>query len=499
MSQKTASIESINLLYTNMGKNFSMFTPMLCSFVSSYEQLELEAHNESQTEQLDLYRELIKINIASMVINMDLSTFLRADFRSVSTTEKRCNLKYINVITCEGFNYFFGKKDDDANAIWLKFRDIATLADDKELNNDILNVTTCANEFKRSYFQSEDINSRNLSVHYDKNPISVYDDIVKLSEDEEVKRASAFLAILESLSLLTSNYFRRNTNTSSALSKSQQIYDLSIREIINSFQDKNDKLSVMLNDTIINFGGRLDGLIQSCNKPKLVANKLSLNDDFTKKFKPIIESIYPGLHLHFIYLDLACAMKAYLKSEYYFEKQMNLRRIRIVLYEGFKKIYGFTSAQESNSFWKKYIYSILHNSTESTTINKLTTIEDELNKLREYRDFNDYKKREYSIHYRYKEEDNIISIFHQLIDSNAILEMDKALKLLRLLPTIIELNDASLQIVNKNESDKVYIENSQTLTKIDSIISMIEASNADNEMKKEIIGKIKAMTKFLNR
>ena len=127
------------------------------------------------------------------------------------------------------------------------------------------------------------------------------------------------------------------------------------------------------------------------------------------------------------------------------------------------------------------------------------TVEDSLNQLREYRDFNDDKKREYSIHYRHKEKSNIISIFHQLIDSNAILEMNKALNLLRLLPTIIELNNTSLQDVCKNKSDKICFENNQMLTKMDSIISMIEASNVDNNIKGETIAKIKALRKLLNK
>jgi hypothetical protein len=491
MNRIPASLESINLLYANMGNNFKMFTPLLCSFVDVYEKLELIDNVKFPTEDLLLCKELIKLNISLLLISMDLSTFLRANFKSASPTEKRFNLKYVNVITYEGFNYFFGLRNNKENALWSLLMKEAKQIDNKVLNDDILKVTACADEFENKYLQSSDLNSRNLSVHYDKNPILVYYDIVKLNEEDETKRAIAFLAILESLSFFIRKYFKQNEETLSKHLKSQEPYDLSIREIINSFQDKTGKLSTTLNDKIISFGQCLDKIISSCNKQKFIADKLELKDDFSNLFNSIIESIYPGLHLHFIYLDLACTIKAYLNSEYYFEKQMNLRRIRIVLYEGFKKIYGFTSNQEINSFWRKNIYNILYNSSDFTITSKLTTTENNLKQLREYSDLKDDKKRECSVHYRYKKSDNIIPIFHQLIDSNPIIEMDKALHMLNLLPTIIELNEISFQEVYKSVSDNISLSNSKTRETIDNIISMIEESKIEDKNKQLAIEQIK--------
>ena len=501
MSYKPASMESINLLYANMGRNFTQFTPLLCSFVDLYERLKQVDKtifsDEFQLNELTLFSELIKLNIASMIINMDLSTFLRANFRSVSIIEKRCNLKYINVITNEGFKYFFGIKDDKKNAIWSKFKKNVKQIKDEDLNNDLLKVIACADEFESKYVQPKDSRSRNLSVHYDKNPVFVYNDIIRISENDEVKRANAFLAILEPLSFMISKYFNRNQDKLWKYFKSQKPYDLSLKEVINSFHDKSGELSIILDDEIIKFGKRIDKIIQSSVQPKLVASKLGLKSNFTKIFDPIVESIYPGLHLHFIFLDLACAIKAYLHAGYYFEKQMNLRRIRIALYEGFKKIYGFTSHQESNSFWRKSIYNMLHSSTDLAITSKLATVENRLNQLREYSDFKDDQKREYAVHYRYKEVDNMISIFHQLIDSNPVLEMDKAIQLLRLLPEILKLNNASLERVYKKFDRNISSVNNHTRAKIDNIISMVEAADIDEEMKKRTIESISEIKQYI--
>jgi hypothetical protein len=502
MDKKPASAESIKILCANMGKNFDLFTPLLCSFVDLYERLvsidKTNVNEEYQLNCVTICEELIKLKIASMIIVMDLSTFLRANFISDSPTEKRCNLKYINIITYEGFNYFFCSEDDTENSLWSNLKKVALQLDDKELNIDILKATSCAEEFKNKYINYSDIRSRNLSVHYDKDPIIVYENIIQLDEDYEVRRACSFFAIIKSLAYLISKHIDKYLGVLSKHLTTLQPYDLSIHEIVNSFEDASGNLFTTLNDKINYFGESLDKIIYSCNKPKLLIDKLKLDEQSADILKPVIKSFYPGIHLHFIYLDLACAIRAYLKSEYYLEKQMNLRRIRIVLYEGFKKIYGFTDSQESNSFWRADIYKTLKNSSVITITEKLSTVEDCLNHLREYRDFKDIKKREYSVHYRYKENDNIIPIFHLIIDNNPLLEIEKAIRLINILPSIIELNKISIEVIHRHQNEMISIDNRKTLDKIDKIISIIENSNVDEELKQTTIEQMKHIKSLSN-
>jgi hypothetical protein len=109
MSQVSATKETIQNLYDNMGRNFSCFVPILCDCVSSLESIEKLNVSESENrENNSLWKTLLKLQIFSLIINLDLSTFLRADFRTTSNPEKRCNLKYVNVITIEGYSYLFG-------------------------------------------------------------------------------------------------------------------------------------------------------------------------------------------------------------------------------------------------------------------------------------------------------------------------------------------------------------------------------------------------------
>jgi alcohol dehydrogenase class IV len=69
--------------------------------------------------------------------------------------------------------------------------------------------------------------------------------------------------------------------------------------------------------------------------------------------------------------------------------------------------------------------------------------------------------------------------------------MDKALHMLNLLPTIIELNEISFQEVYKSVSDNISLSNSKTRETIDNIISMIEESKIEDKNKQLAIEQIK--------
>lgn len=504
MAQNPASKETVQQLYENMGSNFLLFTPSLCSLVDIDERLEqvdeTEIVDKDSISKLRLWKKLIRLNIASMIINLDLSTFIRADFRSASPIEQRCNLKYVNVITIEGYKYFFGiKKDDEVNAVWLKFKDIAKLIDDKDLNIDIINVETQSDEFRKKYANSIDISSRNFSIHYDNDPMRVYEYFKQLdNEDIEIRRASAFLSILVSISAMVDHYIKENADHLKFFLKTTTPYNLSINEILNSFTDKDRKLFNNLDKEIMSFGKRLDHIVTQCNMPKIVQEKLHLDDAFTERLQPLIKSTHLSLHIFFIYLDLASAIRAYLSSEYYFEKQLNLRRISIVVYEGFKHIYGFSDCDYSNSFWQQNISSILKESTNTNLTDSLIKIESELKELASDKGINNMQLRECSVHYRYKDRDNTLLLFHALVETHPLIEMCKSLKLLNILPELIKLNTGSIGVVYNSEHEKIKITNNQTMAKIDSLLTIVEQANIAPESKQKTIDSMNNIKRLLS-
>jgi len=495
MPQNPASKETIQKLYENMGSNFSLFVPHLCNCASSLECLEQLNENESKYgDTLSFWKILLKLHIFSLTINLDLSTFLRADFRSTSNSEKRCNLKYVNVITIEGYSYLFGFGKDKNNSIWKTIKESTEQIDDEELTKYINDIEQLANKFEICHARREDRNNRNQSIHYDSDPLKVHNLLSQISEDTETIRTSAFLKILDDISVFTNKYIQK---FQIPLIYSIDNYNIDIWERINHFPDENSKLFNELNEKLVHFAEQLDSIVAQCEIPKIAQEKLSLDDTFSESLQALVESIYPGIHMLYIYLDLACAIRAYLSSEFYFEKQLNLRRINIVVYEGFKHLYGYDNSDHLKSFWHRNISSILVDSPNTNLLDSLTKTERELKELAADSSINNEPLRECTVHYRYKDRDNVVTLFHALLKSNPLIEMNKSLKLLKLLPELLKINTESVSFKYNMEQEKIKSSNNKTLAQIDNTLSMIEQIKIDPERKQEMINNIKKLKNIL--
>ncbi len=480
MSHRLATKETITDLYMNMGSNFSIFVPILYNYTQS---LELSNKVGSRDEvEADLSDILLKLNTFCLLINLDLSTFLRADFRSHSTPEKRCNLKYINVILIEGYNYLFGFKRQKKDALWRIFKNTAERVNDKELIIDIKNIDQQANDFRDIYAEKKDRGNRNLSIHYDSDPQKVYDLLLNLREDAEIKKMCAFFGILENINVLISKHILKYYKLISSSNK-----NINIWERINHFDDNNNKLFNELEGTITCYSNQLDSIISQCRVPKKIQEKFELNNELTKRLTPFIKSVNPCIHILFIYLDLASAVRAYLSSEFYFEKQLNLRRVHIIVYEGFKHIFGYSERDNEQSFWSRNILPILKTTTDIDQLNKLENIEKELQKLASDKGITNLDLRECVVHYRYKERDNVIKLFHALVKLNPLIEMNKALKLLKLLPKLIEISNDSVRFIYNLEQEKIKLINNKMLEQFNHILSMAEQIEMNPKKRQEVI------------
>lgn len=427
-------------------------------------------------------------------MNLDLSTFLRANFRTISVPEKRFNLKYVNVITLEGYKYLFGFGKDRDNAIWSKFKILAEQINDSELLTDINNIEQCAKEFENSYALSTDRDTRNISIHYDLDPLKFYDLLLLIGEDNEVNRVSAFFKIIKDILAFLHKYILK---FQIPLICSTDNYNIDVLERINYFPDENNKLFNELGAQITLHSNNLDSIVSDCKKLKIVQDKYNLGEAFAERLQPMVTSIYPSIHIFYIFIDLASAIRAYFISEYYFEKQLNIRRINIIVYEGFKHIYGFTDKEHSKSFWQQNISSVLISSTDKNLTDSLTKIDKELKELAVDKGINDMQLRECSVHYRFKDRDNTLTLFHALVNANPLIEMNKAMKLLKILPELIKLNTNSIGVVYNNECEKNKLLNADTIGNIDNCLMMFERANVDPELKLKTIEIINAIKKLL--
>ncbi len=99
--------------------------------------------------------------------------------------------------------------------------------------------------------------------------------------------------------------------------------------------------------------------------------------------------------------------------------------------------------------------------------------------------------------YRYKERDNVITLFHALIKSNPLIEIDKSLKLLYILPKLLGLITDSVSFKYNLEQEKLKLSNNKTSAQIDIILSMIEQTKIAPEKKTAIINSINNIKNLL--
>lgn len=81
--------------------------------------------------------------------------------------------------------------------------------------------------------------------------------------------------------------------------------------------------------------------------------------------------------------------------------------------------------------------------------------------------------------------------------ANPLIELNKALKLLQILPELIKLNTGSIGVVYNSEHEKIKLSNNKTVVQIDAILTIIEQANIAPELKQESIDKINKIKSLL--
>ena len=321
---KSASEETLQDLYETMGKNIEELFPVLCNSVNSIKYLQ-QYPLLQDSDDICILQMLCELKAFVCTVKLDICTFLRADLRAKHPCEKRINLKYINVVIQEGYKYLCGFGKDKKNSKWLKFKEIAGEIKNTALNADIAVLDKTLLDFGEKSIPLSEKDNRDLALHYDKNPLRVYDFLLNISEETEAKKVINFLPLLDCLYIITSKYIRQYDTF---LPKYTDDPVISMFECINVLYDRDNRIFNEMHKVIISYSERLGSLVNQCKLPE----KLQIDPELiAQDCKPIIESIYPGLHIHFIYLDLACAFRAYFSSESYIEKQLNLRRVAVVV------------------------------------------------------------------------------------------------------------------------------------------------------------------------
>ena len=464
MSAKPASEKLLQSIYTKMGEDLKSLSPLLYDSIKTSEELDkIDVSDKSEMEKNSILfnKEFTNLYIYFLFLKLDISTIFRANLRAKTDTEKKANLKYINVITLEGYKYLFGFGKDKKKSFWVKLETTANALNNAELMRDLSEIEKKALDFESTHTKKIDANNRNTAIHYDINTFNVYSYLHQISEEYETNRILSFFSLLEIIKIFFEKWILI-LNLSPIYCKSDKV----INEKLNITPDNCNDLYNLTGDVIEFYANGVDHLMTKVKFYTSILEKLNnqkLNID-------LFESISTGIHIAFLYTDLACAVRSCLKSEYFMERMLNLRHINVIVYEGFKKIYGYTPIDRDKSFWTKTIKNILMKSNDIKLIDSLTNIEKELIKIAEDTSINNMDLREQSVHYRFQNKDNIIPLFNTLNKLNVNNELIKVSKLLVLLPKLLQITVSALQCQNRASVDSINQTKTEILSKFNVLI-----------------------------
>ena len=389
---------------------------------------------------------VMEIYVSVLYAMIAIATFLRADFKSNITAEKRLNLKYFHFISTEFYKAIFIVKQP--NTLWHKFESLLLIGNNKTLTELVNQINDASSDFRTNYFDSE---KRDISLHYDCNLERVYKYLCDIEEESEVKHITSLFALLQPLSLICSLYLKiiyPEEGTTDAIDESKW-HQKFRAELRNNIYDK-------IGDSLQNFATCLDHNMESymvIDKPQV---RSLLSDNNYAHISAFRECIKLSVLLHYFYLDLGTAVRGYLVSENYYEQQLHVIRINVIIYEGYKKIFlprNHDDQGQSISLWEQYVRIPVLASGSNESIAEMKAIAKILEDYSNNKDIKDIRH-SYS-HFRKNNKLYLIDLWSEVISLNPITELNKAIDFLKLLSRIIKFSKPSLEHFDKKEHERV--------------------------------------------
>lgn len=158
------------------------------------------------------FENLLKYRIFLGIVSMDLCSAILIHTKSNSNYENIYSARQIIIIINEAYkkiyNFLSENKFGDIirkyrnKSYWIK--EIGNIIENElpELQNEYKEITKDLDEYLNVNFRVLQI-QRNLSIHYDKNPIKVYKMLIDLNVDETFKLLIPFMKIINGMYIFT--------------------------------------------------------------------------------------------------------------------------------------------------------------------------------------------------------------------------------------------------------------------------------------------------------
>ncbi len=463
--KKPATPETREYLYENMGKTIEMFSPNIKKHIVLKKTL-----NESNlSENHMVFDAFLSLSIYFQYVNVESASILRACFRANLLAEKRYNIKWINCMIIEAYKHLYGYGSKRKESLWVsKVKPALETINDFELIRDLKNLESDIIEFGQNETTNKD--KRDLSLHYDLEPVSVYNMLTSLSEEDEAQRLISFMDLLEKISFFTSKHIGKyaisiNVNPGLFAKDLFSLFEFDV------FQEKKELIFSSSETMIQNNSRRLDEFVQHQSIPtKFIQHFKDLDKESISPLYRLIEIEKVAMQLIFLYIDLASALRAYISSEYALERQLSLKQINTIVYEGFNKLYQL-NGNSRKSFWNMYICPLMSETSDANILREFNQLNKEIAELKS--NIKSYSnQRQLSVHL----DKGVSEVYSMLQKMNPFEESKKALLLLKFLPKLLNFLTMSLHIIGANNNTIHEKRMAPTYEKIDNTIELLKKS-----------------------
>lgn len=472
---KPATEENRNNLYEDMGKAICELEVAFRLQLPLYEMLNNNTEKKSFTNSQKLHITLMSLSVYSQFINIELLAVLRNCFRATCLNERRYNLKFVNVIILEGYKNLYGYGKNRKKSLWSKIKALLNVIDDDKFKKDCFALNERLKEFGGKCVT--DKTSRDFAIHYDREPIEVYKMLVDLSEEEEVQRVIKFwdlVAELSSFALQYQNKYRLDVRIESNIYTTTPLPSV----FYNLFENNKMELYTMLEQHIESQSARLDYFVKVQKVPSFLRSRFEdSSDDNFFYIDNLTEVVKVSIQLLFLYIDLASVTRAFIISDNVIEKQIALKQMNVITFEGFNKLFGVNGEKEL-TFFNLYLQPIIYMIDDANIIRVFSQLEKDLN-LFEIELKSNEKQRHMSVHYY----DGVVQMFKMMQDLNPLLEFNRTKKLLDLLPRIFECSTYCVSALTSIQKEFIEKKHAETNESIDKIMRLLERSHTSENMR----------------
>ena len=411
--------------YESMGRMIEYFSPKLketINLMNSFTENEKRAYSE--------FYALLSLMAYFQYISVELASVSRAYLRADLDMEKRYNLKWINCVILEAYKHLYGYGGRRKKTLWVStIRPLYDTISNCEFKQGVDALERRIIEFGEG--DITDRGQRDLGIHYDFEPHSVYKMLMKLSEKEEFQRMKLFMLLLQDISFFVSKHIDEYTISINNVPQVSLKYGLGLFDF-DIFEGNKDEIYSTTGDTIASHAQKIGEFIhRELRLPVLIRQILRVTDDRSlTPFNRLIEIQKVVIQLEYLYIDLASAMRALIRAEYSMEKKLLMKQMGVIVFEGYRKIYGL-SDEYDESFWKLYVRPVVLESENELLMAELQLKEGLLQLFRMKVKKQD-EQRQLSVHF----DEGILKVYSMLQSLTQIEEFLKVADLLKLLPEI---------------------------------------------------------------